>query len=438
MLYPEQESALNHLHKVRIDMADWDKEKAFSDSEFLEAAWAVVVTHEPIIHSILDARRIHPSSDFVEYEDAVSFLKEAMLSDCWNYYVDHPSGAKFATYTRSKLHKRLGRFLALTRNSKMPYYVPLSINEKWVEDSIKRIQEKASKKPDYNSSSFSPEVQYREGGSEYDKSIRATLPVINAQYAMNARQVTELRRSFGEMGEQGEFTVDPFENVPDDIEFSTPFTDTVSDRAADRDAVASLYRLMSKVLTPREITILQLRFGLTPDGESYTFEAISNVFNLTRERIRQIQKKALRRLRGAFRNEISAVAELSDSLSTGRYRVQGRVYSITLKSDPKNVLRRYGGSLFDRGNHADNSLSIKTPYGWNVRVVGDDTFAPFVEEAKYDSEITLSLTVTEVPDDNNLVKAIRPDNAVLSTRKSVITYKRLAWLDQFQQIDDSL
>ena len=418
MLYPEQESALNHLHKVRIQMADWDKEKAFSDSEFLEAAWAVVVTHEPIIHSILDARRIHPSSDFVEYEDAVSFLKEAMLSDCWNYYADHPSGAKFATYTRFNLHKRLNRFLTLTRNSKMPYYVPLSINEKWVEDSIKRIQEKASKKPDYNSSSFSPEVQYREG-SEYDKSIRATLPVINAQYAMNARQVTELRRSFGEQGEQGEFTVDPLENVPDDIEFSTPFTDTVSDRAADRDAVASLYRLMSKVLTPREITILQLRFGLTPDGESYTFEAISNVFNLTRERIRQIQKKALRRLRGAFRNEISAVAELSDSFpAAGRYRVQGRVYAWTI---------------------AGNSLSIKTPYGWNVRVVGDDTFAPFVEEAKYDSEITLSLTVTEVLDDDfNLVKATRPDNAVLSTRKSVITYKRLAWLDQFQQIDDSL
>jgi len=418
MLYPEQESALNHLHKVRIQMADWDKEKAFSDSEFLEAAWAVVVTHEPIIHSILDARRIHPSSDFVDYEDAVSFLKEAMLSDCWWYYADHPSGAKFATYTRFNLHKRLNRFLALTRNSKMPYYIPLSVNEKWVEDSIKRIQEKASKKPDYNSSSFSPEVQYREG-SEYDKSIRATLPVINAQYAMNARQVTELRRSFGEQGEQGEFTVDPLENVPDDIEFSTPFTDTVSDRAADRDAVASLYRLMSKVLTPREITILQLRFGLTPDGESYTFEAISNVFNLTRERIRQIQKKALRRLRGAFRNEISAVAELSDSFpAAGRYRVQGRVYAWTI---------------------AGNSLSIKTPYGWNVRVVGDDTFAPFVEEAKYDSEITLSLTVTEVLDDDfNLVKATRPDNAVLSTRKSVITYKRLAWLDQFQQIDDSL
>ena len=417
MLYPEQESALNHLHKVRVQIADWDKEKAFSDSAFLEAAWAVVVTHEPIIHSILNTRRINPSSDFVEYEDAVSFLKEAMLSDCWNYYADHPSGAKFATYTRFNLHKRLNRFLTLTRNSKMPYYIPLSINEKWVEDSIKRIQEKASKKPDYNSSSFSPEVQYREG-SEYDKSIRATLPVINAQYAMNARQVTELRRSFGEQGEQGEFTVDPLENVPDDIEFSTPFTDTVSDRAADRDAVASLYRLMSKVLTPREITILQLRFGLTPDGESYTFEAISNVFNLSRERIRQIQRKALRRLRGAFGNEISAVTRLSDSFpAAGRYRVQGRVYAWT---------------------GAGNSLSIKTPYGWNVRVVGDDTFAPFVEKVNYDSEITLSLTVTEVPDDDNLVKAIRPDNAVLSLKDSVITYKRLAWLDQFQQIDDSL
>jgi RNA polymerase primary sigma factor len=49
-------------------------------------------------------------------------------------------------------------------------------------------------------------------------------------------------------------------------------------------------------LTPREARILRLRFGLL-DGKSYTLEEVGQKFGLTRERIRQIEGKALRRLR---------------------------------------------------------------------------------------------------------------------------------------------
>ena len=49
-------------------------------------------------------------------------------------------------------------------------------------------------------------------------------------------------------------------------------------------------------LSPREARILRLRFGLQ-DGRCYTLEEIGHKFGLTRERIRQIQHKALRRLR---------------------------------------------------------------------------------------------------------------------------------------------
>ncbi len=49
-------------------------------------------------------------------------------------------------------------------------------------------------------------------------------------------------------------------------------------------------------LTPREARILQLRFGLL-NGESHTLEEVGQKFGLTRERIRQIEGKALRRLR---------------------------------------------------------------------------------------------------------------------------------------------
>ena len=49
-------------------------------------------------------------------------------------------------------------------------------------------------------------------------------------------------------------------------------------------------------LPPRESRILRLRFGLE-DGKNYTLEEVGEKFGLTRERIRQIESKALRRLR---------------------------------------------------------------------------------------------------------------------------------------------
>jgi len=49
-------------------------------------------------------------------------------------------------------------------------------------------------------------------------------------------------------------------------------------------------------LPPREARILRLRFGLI-NGQSYTLEEVGQKFGLTRERIRQIEGKALRRLR---------------------------------------------------------------------------------------------------------------------------------------------
>jgi len=54
-------------------------------------------------------------------------------------------------------------------------------------------------------------------------------------------------------------------------------------------------------LTPREARVLQLRFGLM-DGQSHTLEEVGEKFGVTRERIRQIQTKAIRRLRNPTRS----------------------------------------------------------------------------------------------------------------------------------------
>ena len=57
-----------------------------------------------------------------------------------------------------------------------------------------------------------------------------------------------------------------------------------------------------QTLTPREAKVLKLRFGLE-DGKSRTLEEVGKEFNVTRERIRQIEAKALRKLRHPSRSK---------------------------------------------------------------------------------------------------------------------------------------
>ena len=80
-----------------------------------------------------------------------------------------------------------------------------------------------------------------------------------------------------------------------------------SDTLTPSDAAA--YQLMREqlnsvlsTLTPREELVLKLRFGLT-DGRARTLEEVGQEFDITRERIRQIEAKALRKLRHPSRSK---------------------------------------------------------------------------------------------------------------------------------------
>ncbi len=61
-----------------------------------------------------------------------------------------------------------------------------------------------------------------------------------------------------------------------------------------------LDKVLSTTLNPREEGVIRLRYGLV-DGKQHTLEEVGKVFNVTRERIRQIESKALRKLRHPIR-----------------------------------------------------------------------------------------------------------------------------------------
>ena len=84
--------------------------------------------------------------------------------------------------------------------------------------------------------------------------------------------------------------------------------DFIEDRSAPAPADAASFQLLKEqiqdvlnTLTDRESRVLQLRFGLE-DGRSRTLEEVGREFGVTRERIRQIEAKALRKLRHPTRS----------------------------------------------------------------------------------------------------------------------------------------
>ena len=88
------------------------------------------------------------------------------------------------------------------------------------------------------------------------------------------------------VGEDGD--TERIEFVPDE---NIDTEDIVIGECLKNDLTTAL-----NALTERERTILDLRFGLS-SGIEMTLEQVGEIYNLTRERIRQIEKKALKKLR---------------------------------------------------------------------------------------------------------------------------------------------
>lgn len=85
----------------------------------------------------------------------------------------------------------------------------------------------------------------------------------------------------------------------------TELQDFIEDRSpgpfeivAKQESAEQLNKILEKYLTPREMAVIRFRFGF--DGDKMTLEEIAQKYGVTRERIRQVEEKTLKKLRRIF------------------------------------------------------------------------------------------------------------------------------------------
>ncbi|MEE8390328.1 MAG: sigma-70 family RNA polymerase sigma factor, partial [Anaerolineae bacterium] len=180
---------------------------------------------------------------------------------------DYRMGNKFSTYATWWIRQAVTRAIAdQSRTIRVPVHMGDQIN-KLLRTSRRLAQE------------LGHEPTPKELASAMDITQRRAEEMLQA-----ARQPLSLEMPADEEGnsELGDFIEDP--NVP------TPGDE------ANASLLRDLLYEMLQDLPPRAVRILKLRYGLA-DGETYTLEEVGKKLGVTRERVRQIEAKALGQLR---------------------------------------------------------------------------------------------------------------------------------------------
>ena len=186
---------------------------------------------------------------------------------------DYTKGYKFSTYATWWVRQAITRSIAdQARTIRIPVHMVETINR--IVRVNRQLQQKLGREP-------RPEEIAKELGISVSK-VQEIIKI--------AQEPVSLETPIGEEEDShlGDFIED--ENAPAPAE--------VASNAMMREQLQEVLH----TLTPREEKVIRLRFGLE-DGQAHTLEEVGKEFNVTRERIRQIEAKALRKIRHPGRSK---------------------------------------------------------------------------------------------------------------------------------------
>ena len=214
---------------------------------------------------------------------------------------DPRRGFKFSTYATWWIRQSINRSIAeQARTIRIPVHLFESITR------IMRVQRQLTQElgRDPTTEEIALEVGYLPA-TDVHAILRAQAsgkkldPALQRRWEAASRKVDRVLRSSDEpVSLEGPVGDDDSSSLGDFI----PDEDTLSPMdAAAREMLREQIQRALSILTERERQVLELRFGLM-DGREHTLEDVSRFFDVTRERIRQIESKALRKLRHPTRS----------------------------------------------------------------------------------------------------------------------------------------
>ncbi len=185
---------------------------------------------------------------------------------------DHHKGFKFSTYATWWIRQAITRAIAdQARTIRIPVHMVETINK------LLRVSRRISQEQGKQPSSKEIGLEMEMLPEKVEEIIKVSQLPISLESPIGDEEDSHL----------GDFIEDRNTLPPADV--------------ASRQLLKEQIEEVLSTLTPREQRVLQLRFGLE-DGRSRTLEEVGKEFNVTRERIRQIEAKALRKLRHPSRS----------------------------------------------------------------------------------------------------------------------------------------
>jgi RNA polymerase primary sigma factor len=180
---------------------------------------------------------------------------------------DHRKGFKFSTYATWWIRQAVARALAdKARTIRMPVHIVEKLNK------IVRTERKLRAELGREPTPLEIGNELELDADEVESIRRSSQPPVSLEKPVGDDEESEF----------GHFLTDENEALPDEI-------------AEEELRKAALRRVLS-ALSPRERRVLELRYGL--DGEHpRTLDEVGRTFNVTRERIRQIENQSLKKLR---------------------------------------------------------------------------------------------------------------------------------------------